>query len=253
MSSKCRLSNTVLEFGIGEGRFLKHHLQQGYCAIGVDAVPDVIFKVQNANQKLVTARKLHLVSAAIAAGPEDAQRMVPFYESHCGPSWNSMMRTVACRPCSSTWTATSCAVRPVKPQHCAHLLLRYGTPKFVRLDLGGGEEQCLAEMKESNIKPEMISVPGFSETYVAALAAAGYTKFRLVRQDSSDVPSTLGMGARDCDPHQDWRSLDSAEGGLRWLLDPEGQFDSSLACSQGARRLDTEEVGRVWYDVHASF
>lgn len=257
----CVASNTVFDLGFYDGADSSAYLVHGMCVVGVEADPDLYAAGAVNFQAYVASGQLTLANAAIAPSGNSGQ-WTTFYRNHCNKEWNSFYDTVGCRACDPPHTVdpVNCEEVRVQAATCKDILLTFGVPKYLKLDIEGAEPGCFVAIQELGIGwlPQYISSEITEMSYIDSLNNLGYTGFKLVRQDSlhsgaSSQSGPWGDWAWDCRVGLAWRSY--AEVRLEMsqiLIRP---YDVAEPCSGGIFPIHSREPNSqgnyIWYDLHA--
>jgi FkbM family methyltransferase len=183
--------NTKLIYDIGMylGQDTRFYLQNGFDVLAVDASPKMIDKASETFSKEIADKRLTILNYVISTVPGE---QMDFYISEMA-DWSSLRFEVATRE------DVSC--RKVQVESCTLPLLfeKYGVPYYCKIDIEGYDEYAVRSMKGCHEIPKYISCESESlgdkeifteEQALATLYAlheTGYTKFKLVDQETLKV------------------------------------------------------------------
>lgn len=150
--------------------------------VAIDADLRLIERARGTFAGAVTARRLHLIHAAVAA----SSGTIPFHLSD-NSEWNSLSSDIAARKDLGMTTIDVEAVT------LPDVFRAHGTPDYCKIDVEGADLLCLESLKGCAAVPHFISVEsecggdaGVTEEAALrtlhALHALGYQRFKLVDQ-----------------------------------------------------------------------
>lgn len=241
---ECGPENTVWDVGMNNALDTEAYLAEGNCVIAVEASPDL---VENAKRRLadhVASGQLRIVGKAISH--DSTRGTLDFWLSKTLDEWNSFDQKVACRTSKNETTGKfgfdpfNCYAVHLESIPCEDLFLTYDAPAYMKLDIEGAEKSCLdalqARVQRGEKLPRYVSVEVNPDQPDKALQQLGYTRFKLVRQD------TLKTGPRSTSGPWGELALD-CQRGREW---------STFVEFTARRAKDTEACPwSTWYDVHA--
>lgn len=257
----CVASNTVFDLGFYDGADSNAYLVHGMCVVGIEADPD-LYAAGVANfQTYVASGQLTLANAAIAPSGNTGQ-WTTFYRNVCNKEWNSFYDTVGCRACEPPHTIdpVNCEAVQVQSATCKDILLTFGLPKYLKLDIEGAEPGCFRAIQElgAGWLPQYISAEITEIAYIDSLHSLGYTGFKIVRQDglhsgASSQSGPWGDWAWDCRVGLAWRSYAEVRAEMNQILIR--PYDVAEPCSGGIFPIHSREPNSqdnyIWYDLHA--
>lgn len=260
-SFACVASNTVFDLGFYDGADSNAYLVHGMCVVGVEADPD-LYAAGAANfQAYIATGQLKLANAAVAPSGSSEQ-WTTFYRNVCNQEWNSFYSTVGCRSCEPPHTVdpVNCEAVQVQAATCKDILLIFGVPKYLKLDIEGAEPGCFDALQElgAGWLPQYISAEITEMVYIDTLHNLGYTGFKLVRQDSlhggaSSQSGPWGDWAWDCRVGLAWRSYADVRLEMSQIL--ARPYLPAEPCSGGIfpihETAPNPQSNYIWYDIHA--
>eukprot|EP00930_Biecheleria_cincta_P071332 TRINITY_DN58849_c0_g1_i1.p1 TRINITY_DN58849_c0_g1~~TRINITY_DN58849_c0_g1_i1.p1 ORF type:complete len:351 (-),score=69.69 TRINITY_DN58849_c0_g1_i1:133-1185(-) len=250
----CEPGNTVWDIGMNTGTDTRHYLEQGSCVLAVEADPSLVADVKNQLSSHMNKGALRIANIAIAMKGSSPGPM-QFWMSKKNKEWNSFRREVACRTgqqADGSWQIgdNTCYSQVVQSQSCEQLFATNPVPAYVKLDIEGAEEGCVEAIRAR--KAGRLSTPRYlsmevhkPQQTVLDLLNAGYTEFKLVRQDLLTIPGTFqstsgdwGEDALDCRLGKSWRSPDGVMEEYVRMHNPNGGDPPKCPSTS-------------WYDLHA--
>jgi len=260
-SFACVASNTVFDLGFYDGADSGAYLVHGMCVVGIEADPDLYATGAAKFQSYIATGQLTLANAAVAPSG-NTDHWTTFYRNFCNKEWNSFYDTVGCRSCDPPHLVdpVNCEAVQVQAVTCKDILLTYGVPKYLKLDIEGAEPGCFSaiEVLGAGWLPQYISAEVTEMAYIDSLHNLGYTGFKLVRQDSlhdgsSSQSGPWGDWAWDCRVGLAWRSYAEIRHEMsQVLIRP---YDPAESCSGGIFPIHEQgpnsQSNYIWYDLHA--
>jgi hypothetical protein len=238
----------VFDFGFYNGMDSWAYLSAGLKVVAIEAdVSLVQLAQQNANfAPYLQSGQLTLLNVAIAPPGQNTESSLPFYLNKCTKEWNSFLAAIGCRHCTPPHPQDPnfCVVHNLVATPCAQVLRKFGSPKYMKIDIEGAEGSCydaLGAMPVSG-RPVYISGEVGDDKLVDVFANLGFTGFKLVRQ-SSGHSGGWAEEVPDCRTGKLWRSVDGARQELQQIF---------KKLPNPADPCPGQAVGGVWYDLHAA-
>jgi FkbM family methyltransferase len=193
-------SDLVYDVGLHDGADTAFYLSRGYRVVAVDARPDAIEAAARTFDEPIRGGRLTLVHRAVTA--TGAPAAVTFYVS-ARTEWSSLARSIANRD------RVGASELSVPTTTLRQLIERFGTPYYLKIDIEGMDEVALEDLASTRARPTYISVEAESADDTGTtdeealrkldlLASLGYSRFKLVDQDSLRVlsPTDIELGPR---------------------------------------------------------
>jgi len=171
----------IFDFGMNNGDDTAFYLSRGYNVIAVEADPELVESGRRRFSRELESGKLQILSAGIS----EHDGFGEFWICEERPQFNSFIKESASRGSLHHRTITIPTVRP------ASLFERFGVPCYLKIDIEGYEQHCLADLSGFE-SPQYISLEchhfeGQGEQgllLLDKLVELGYRKFKLINQFS---------------------------------------------------------------------
>ena len=239
----------IFDVGGNDGADTWYYLRKGFRVVVVEAIPELAEKLRNTFSAQIAARRLIVEQVAIA----EHEGQVTFIINEERTEWSSAHG-------ASKASAGSNRTITVPASTLAALVVRYGTPYYIKIDIEGGELAAVESLRGIPVDklPPLLSFE-INQRYgevLERLYELGYRHFQLVRQGAKFLPRP---------PHHSREGLDY---GCPFTSNMSGPFGRDLPAenwvglieiirrilqSQAetqAQRSRGENPG--WYDVHAA-
>jgi FkbM family methyltransferase len=239
---KTSQAETIFDLGFCDGADTAYYLAKGFRVVAVEANPALAAAGQNRFAAEIADGRLTLLNIGI--GSEHAT--LPFYVNEANAHWSSFEISYGCRD------GTPFHIVYVSCQTIGELLETYGCPYYMKIDIEGVDKIVLSDMVKRTERPTLISVEEFGPATFDALAALGYTRFRVVPQNHRPR-NRLPLWRRE-GRYVPWWTFDLHSSGpfgrdlrLPWrsAADARRDYDALLA----AERANSV---REWWDIHAA-
>ena len=165
------MSNLVYDVGMHLGQDSAYYLHRGYRVVAVEANPLLAQQGRDRFRREIEAGQLVLENVGIAAASGTAE----FWMCDDMPNWSSFNREHASRR-GYRHHAVQIRCAPI-----TELFERHGTPHYLKVNIVGHDEVCLAQLSPGNI-PSYISVESYGVKTVDDLARLGYRQFKVIDQ-----------------------------------------------------------------------
>jgi FkbM family methyltransferase len=137
----------IFDIGFNVGQDTAFYLSQGHRVVAVEADPTLVEAGQQRFKREIEAGRLEIVNAGIAATEGHAE----FWICEGNSEFNSFYREIAARQGHRHHPIR------VPTTRFSRLLERYGTPHFLKIDIEGSDQHCLADLDASNL-PSYVSI-----------------------------------------------------------------------------------------------
>lgn len=246
----------AFDIGMYDGADSQYYLDEGFRVIAVEANPELVAKARQRFQEDIASGRLIVVNRALCDSAGDIDLVL------CGDDLGSssiFADKVAHRNPSRT-----CKVQTAT---FAELVLQYGVPVHVKVDIEGADRHCILAMNEGN-RPRYLSFEADDdlEELLAHAVSIGYARFKLIGQCSFleldnerslrtrlkrilmrrlgfDAPGRVRRAGR-------WFELMHSSGPAPWSSDGHW-YAATVLLSKWNRARDRHQLSG-WYDVHAS-
>jgi FkbM family methyltransferase len=223
---------TIFDIGFEDGKDTAYYLHKGYNVIAVDADPKLVKAGTIRFKNEIESGRLILLNVGISEKTENRL----FYVNTHKSEWSSFIEEWGARNDPNYYSIS------VQCMPLGDLVLKYGTPFYIKLDIEGHDILGLDSLLKLNQKsPEYISIEAVSDlSWMDKMLQLGYTKFKLINQANVNRQSTI-----------DWK----------FDLGASGKFGEDTPC-EWVSSEDLLTIFRfqhdphnsspdAWFDVHA--
>ncbi len=161
----------IFDIGVSDGVDTQFYLEKGFTVVGVEADPLMYTSLINRYKEVCAAGRLTMLNRAASSTSGERLRIF-VHARHQGLSGVAKRRDVP----------DSYSEFDVATVDWRELLERFGMPRYVKIDIEGGEPPFLEGMRRSGAFPEFVSVECYRFEVVQALVDMGYSRFALVDQ-----------------------------------------------------------------------
>ena len=227
----------VMDLGVAQGNDTAFYLAKGFRVIAVEADEDACRALRTRFADQVASGAVTILNfAASDTFGQDVHIYV--HEVHRGASGFEMRPELT----------SGYSVQPVTTIDWNTLCAQGGVPRYLKIDIEGGEEHFLRSVAGSMHRPEFVSVECHAIRPIEQLHGLGYRRFRLVDQNP---PGGFHLPARQMEGHQiEWDAFDYSSGPFGLDLFGDGIWsDFQTVCAEWQTRQ--AERGRTWFDCHA--
>ena len=224
----------VYDLGMNNGDDTKYYLKKGCRVVAIEANSDLCDQVRRELKSDVDAGRLTILNVAVT----DDERMMEFHIDTLNDVRSSL----------TAIEGRETRLVHVQGRKISSLIMEYGTPDFMKIDVEHVDELILRDMIENNIKPSLISCEAHRFEIILLLWQLGYEQFRLVNG------RTVHIEYRG----QLIRCVDGSASKHTFPRHSAGPFGEDLplewvnvrhACAEWIHRKAL--FGGGWYDVHA--
>jgi FkbM family methyltransferase len=161
----------IFDLGIHKGYDAEFYLKKGFRVVGLEAVPEL---ANHCSEKLVKwGNRLTVINKALF---HQSDQQVTFYTVPGKDDWGSLDQGIA-----EKGVETSVAIT-VETITLASLLDAFGTPRYIKCDMEGGDIIFRQQLLEETRRPRFVSVEMNDGREGEALAACGYDVGQIVNQ-----------------------------------------------------------------------
>ncbi len=195
--SYTRHADLIFDIGMNMGHDVIIYLRQNYRVLGVEAVGSAVQKaiVEQKMENLIGRR---LAIEQVAIGKEDGEN-IPFYRNLIYSEWSSLNFDWGCRGpkgADAPSNSSFCEVSSVRVTTCKALFKKYGVPVFLKIDIEGGEENCLRDLSTvpRSERPLYVSYGITDHKMINFLVGLGYGQFKVVPQMPNNRSISIPFG-----------------------------------------------------------
>lgn len=185
----------IFDIGFNKGGDAINYLADGYRVVGVEADPGLVTAaLQDSHfSGALQGGRLQLVHRAV--GGEHAPPELPFwqYGRYDEGVWGSVGGPHRkCKECNSCCHISA----HVKTMTCEQLMVQYGVPLYMKIDVEGADADCISSISSSRSHDSLplyisFEVPDATESIAPLkyLESLGFTRFKTVAQAQHNVRS----------------------------------------------------------------
>jgi FkbM family methyltransferase len=224
---------TIFDIGFEDGSDTAYYLYRGYNVIAVDADPKLVEAGMIRFEKEIKEGRLTLLNLGIS----DTKETKPFFVNTYQSEWSSFIERLGARNDPNYYSIQ------VECAPLGNLLLKYGTPFYLKIDIEGNDILGLESMlKTPQEKPKYISIEAADIKWMDKLVELGYTKFKLVNQAIVQKQSTM-----------DWDFKLGCSGNFGEDAPGDWVSASELVSTFNFLHHTYNASPDSWYDIHAKF
>lgn len=172
----------IYDIGLHKGVDTQYYLGKGFRVVAVEADPRLAAEARETFARAIAEARLVIVEAAIAAQAGS----VRFFRNTQNSEWGTIDAGFAAR--NERFGASSETIE-VPAMTFGELLARHGVPYYLKIDIEGADDLCIAALEASAHRPRYVSFETagpvrFDNTLLslASLVRSGYRSFQLVNQ-----------------------------------------------------------------------
>ena len=160
----------VYDIGLHNGDDTAYYLHRGYHVVAVEADETLVEQARQRFAPEIAQGRLTLLNVAVA----DHEGTVQFWVCESGREWSSL---------HNEWASRQAQARTVEVRstRLASIFAEHGVPFYLKIDIEGGEENCLADLLPDDL-PSFISVEWTDLPTLVRLSNLGYDAFKCVDQ-----------------------------------------------------------------------
>lgn len=232
-------SRFIMDLGMNNGDDTAYYLAKGFDVVAIEANPELVEAARARFAREITAKRLTIVEAAVWS----TSGTVTFHVNEEDSRSSSV---------EEVWAKHHDA--PTHPVEVPALTLgdlfdRFGTPRYLKIDVRGADDMVLKQLRGQIIKPLYVSVEDCRSGYefIEALDDAGYDGFKLV--DQSKVTQVR-------DPKVNFRFTEGSSGPFgdalpgHWL--DRKAFEKLYSTTVRDRAGNRIAPRNQWFDIHAA-
>ena len=172
----------IYDFGANDGDDIVYFLKKADQVIAVEANPMLADHLGSRFAEQVRDGTLIIVNSVVS--DSGAGEMVPFYLHNINHPLSQLPR-----PAERDMHQFTKVMLP--SQRASDIILKFGTPYYVKIDIEGYDHVALKEIFSAGIRPPFISAEAHHlEVFMALVMLGGYRAFKLV--EGSQVPQRYG-------------------------------------------------------------
>lgn len=255
-------STCIFDIGHNTGQDTRNYLSQSSTTrvLAVDANPVLMQRSASTFSEHIASGRLLLVTTGLIdrTVETDAKHVIEdgegltFWVNTVTDRFSSFKENTGCRDLNGVFQRpgnhTYCKPITVPTRSCADLVREYGTPNYMKVDIEGLDNACvasLADLEDSVEKPKYVSIENVNSVKVRLLVGLGYNRFKAVVQNEFDKNGFKDVWSGHSGPWGE-KACDYLGCG-RWVSEKE-MIDRiplpGVTVRPGGK-------GRRWYDLHA--
>lgn len=218
----------IFDIGMNDGKDTGFYLHLGYDVLAVDANRQLCQKCDDKFLSYLLANKVKILNLAISDSDKKAQ---DFFINKEKDEWSSLIPEVGGR------NGMPVDVVSVETTTLTNLILLYGKPYYIKIDIEGYDVVALQSLKDcpADLLPEYISVEADNTGLLDILKSLGYNKFKMVNQ-----------GYMNRNSFKDWNFEEGSSG--TFGEDTHGEW---LPIDEVKELFNQPHPQYCWYDFHA--
>lgn len=237
-----RSDDLVFDLGFHNGDDTAFYLSKGLRVVALEANPGLVEAGERRFAGDVEAGRLTLLHKAVC----EASGYVDFYVHPNKTDWSSVLQTMAESDGSRAQLVS------VQTTDFVELCAEYGTPLYMKVDIEGCDTFVAQQLLGSGTPPQFVSFETSRRDYGALfsyLYVAGYRQFQLVNQQNNPT-------RQHSQRNGEFRFTSYSSGYFGNDLDPTKWVDFDQLITRYVfykelKKVDNQELGVGWLDVHA--
>lgn len=231
------MDDLVYDVGMNDGADSAFYLRQGYRVLAIEANPELCERARDKYSSEINSGQLTILNVAVT--DYDTERELDFYVNLDLDQWSSL------DPIWGTREGTRFKTIKVRSIPFCHILVQYGIPHYLKVDVEGADLSVLRQLHRTAKKPQFISVEEHDLEYFPLLWGLGYRGFKIVNQ--ADLPNHRYDG---------WQFERGASGPFgdqapgQWMPFGDAVLDYMLNI-RDCRGRELFASGS-WFDIHAT-
>ena len=265
----------VFDLGVHKGEDSAFYLAKGYRVVGFEADPVLADLVRTRFRSEILSGAYQLVEGAIS----DQQGPLVFYRNPTKTEFGTLYPDWLHRNEHMGSTHEEISVQAVS---FADALSKYGVPHYMKIDIEGGDANCLAALGMCADVPDYLSIESDKtdlaniHSEISTLASLGYNRFQAVQQRfihrKTQIFQNWGgetfsyrfergaSGAFGSELRGHWKSADDViaqyeeifEGYRRWGDETHWKRNKLMKAGLDATEILTGIAFPGWFDTHAA-
>ncbi|SAL37354.1 FkbM family methyltransferase [Caballeronia humi] len=234
----------IFDIGVNAGEDTSFYLEKGFRVVGVEANPRIFAQLQVTFAAAIADDSLTLLNIGIW---KEASTL-PFYVNLDNDHWSSFDPAYGCRD------NTRHEIINVPCFTIESLVKKFGVPRYLKVDIEGGDKLVLADLAKIRHLPPFISVEEFGNHTLPELFKAGYRQFKIVPQRTKEQSTSGETQKEGFHVERVFTGKDSGVFGLDLAGDWLNYDQALLRFRQCVRTADGKSAGPAdeWFDVHAA-
>jgi len=193
----------IFDVGLHRGEDTEFYLKKGFRVVAFEANGELVDYCKQKFASAIAENRLTIVEGAIVEFPESgpAPSSVVFYKNLGRSVWGTAVASWAERNADLGMASEKVEVPAV---NFVDALGRHGIPYYLKIDIEGCDNVCLAALKQFDCRPDFVSLESDKtslpklENELNVLDALGYRHFAVVQQGNikgSNAPQPPKEGA----------------------------------------------------------
>lgn len=166
------VDDLIFDIGVNHGEDTAFYLAKGFRVVGVEANPIIHASLRETFGEEIATGQLTLLNVGLAAELGSAT----FYVNDDNDHWSSFVEAYGTRNGSKYHTV------PIDCLTIFALLGRYGTPRYLKIDIEGMDQTVVRQLRAVAEHPTFISVEEYGVEAIDDLQALGFDRFKLAAQ-----------------------------------------------------------------------
>jgi FkbM family methyltransferase len=183
----------IYDVGMHRGQDTDFYLRKGFRVVAYEANPDLVSFCRDRFRSYIDQKQLTIIEGAIIdqENMETGQMKVGFYKNEDDSTWGTVCPNWAER---NERLNTSSSVIEVDTVNFSDMIVKYGMPYYMKIDIEGADLVCVNILKAFRERPDYISIESDKTSFKRIkqefdlLSGLGYDRFQAVEQSS--IPSS---------------------------------------------------------------
>jgi FkbM family methyltransferase len=187
----------IYDVGMNSGDDCAYYLRSGRRVVAIEANPALCASVALRFGAEVAAGRLTILNLGVADVPGAAT----FYVHRTNSVLSTLVPDGERIGYAATLPASEFTPIQVEMRRLSDIVAFFGPPHYIKIDIEGFDDRCLADLRRRDILPPFISAEAHTIDTFCHLVAMGYGEFKLaagetVAQDFADHPISVAGGGQ---------------------------------------------------------
>jgi FkbM family methyltransferase len=230
----------IYDIGMNNGDDCAYYLKKGFRVLAIEANPALCAAAAARFAGEIAAGRLTVLNLGIS----DAPKAATFYVHTTNNVLSTFLPLAERTGYTGTLPAEEFTPVTVKTRRLSDIIRSYGPAHYIKIDIEGLDDRCLADLNRAGLIPPYISAEAHNVDSYCHLVAMGYRRFKIVAGETvaEDYPALM---------------IERTDGTLVEHAFPAhsaGPFGEDIPgpwLDKDAVLSDWLQRGKGWFDLHA--
>ncbi len=237
----------IFDLGLHIGEDTDFYLKKGFKVVAIEANPELCLEGKKKFSEYIDNGQLTIINKAIS----DTNEKLRFYIHPTQKDWSSCFKEFINTDDSELKEIEVDGVT------ITNLINKFGTPRYMKVDIEGADVLVAKQLSELDIKPKYVSFETSRRDYASIfsfLFLSGYTSFQLINQQKYAGLSLENINKEGKSINYKFEFGSSGLFGEDLAVEKWINYDELLSRYTkfiDLRTLDMENLSLGWLDIHA--